>query len=68
MLREHKPPPKEKIFAKIALLTFDLGVRSKVISPNERSYVISYDMCLIQMKFLSLIVFEILAKKACFDL
>ena len=59
VLREHKPPPKEMIFVKMALLTFDHGVRSKVISPNERSYVIFYNMCLIIMKFLFLIVFEI---------
>ena len=39
----------------------DLGPRSKVISPNESPYVISY-RCTIQMKSLSLIVFEIFAK------
>ena len=42
-------------------LTSDLGLRSKVISPNESPCVISY-RCTIQMKSLSLIVFEIFAK------
>ena len=46
-----------KIFAKVAFLTFDLGPRSKVIAPNESPYRISY-MSTIQMKSLSLIVFE----------
>ena len=50
-------------------MTFDLGSRSKVMVPNESPYMIFY-MCTIQMKSLSLIVFEIFDKKACmtFDL
>ena len=36
VLAENKPPQKERIFVEIALLTFDLWVKSKVIAPNER--------------------------------
>ena len=46
---------------KMTFLVIDLGLRSKVISPNESPCVISY-RCAIQMKSLSLIVFEIFAK------
>ena len=52
-----------KILVKIAFVTFDLDPRSKVMTPNESRYMISY-MCIIQMKSLSVIVFEIFAKIA----
>ena len=48
-----------KILAKIAFLTFDLDLRSKVMAPNERPYMISY-MSIIQMESLTLMVKEIL--------
>ena len=47
-----------KILAKIAFLTFDLDLRSKVMAPNESPYMISY-MSIIQMKAIALIVSEI---------
>ena len=40
----------------------DLGSRSKVIAPNERPCMISYNMSVIKMGFLSLIVFELFEK------
>ena len=46
-----------EIFEIKARLIFDLGSRSNVKAPNESSYMISY-MSPIQMKSLSLIVFE----------
>jgi len=48
-----------KILAKIAFLTFDLDLRSKVMAPNESPYMISY-MSIIQMESLALMVTEIL--------
>ena len=49
--------------SKIAFLTFDLDLRSKVMAPNESPYMISY-MSTIQMGSLSLIVFDIFDNKA----
>ena len=66
VLREHKPPPKENIFVKIAL-TFDLGVRSKVISPNESPYMISY-MCIIYKCSLYLSLFLDISENGISDL
>ena len=51
------------IFEKIAVLTFDLGPRTKVMAANESLCMISY-MSVIQMKSLSLVVFKIFAKIA----
>ena len=51
-----------KILAKIAFLTFDLDLRSKVMAPNESPYMISY-MSTIQMESVSLVVFKIFEKK-----
>ena len=42
-------------------MTFDFGSRSKVMVPNESPYMVSY-MSTIEMKSLSLAVFEIFAK------
>ena len=56
-----------EIFAKIALLTFDLDPRSKVITPNESPYMTSYKST-IQLESLTLIVFEIVEEKCLFDL
>ena len=50
-----------EIFAKMAFLTFDLGPRSKVMTPDESLYDFLY-ISLIQMKSLSVIVFVIFAK------
>ena len=48
-------------------MTFDLGSRSKVMTPNESPYMISY-MSTIQMEPLSLIVYEKTADFTLFDL
>ena len=55
-----------KILGKIAFLTLDLGPRSKVNSPNESPYMISY-MSTIQMESLTLVVCEIFEEKCLFD-
>ena len=44
-------------------MTFDLDLRSKVMSPNESPSMISY-MYIIQIKSLSLVVSKILVKIA----
>ena len=51
------------VFANIAFLSFDRDLRSKVMAPNESTYMISY-MYIIQMKSLFLIVSKILMKIA----
>ena len=56
-----------EIFAKMTFWVIDLGPRSKVISPNESPYMISY-MSTIQMESLALIVCEIFEKKCLFDI
>ena len=55
-----------KLFDKKAWMIVYLGLRSKVKAPNESPYMISY-MSTIQMKSLSLTIFEIFAKIAFFD-
>ena len=52
-----------EIFDNKAFMTFDLGSRSNLFAPTESPYMISY-MCAIQMKSLSLIIFEIFDKKS----
>ena len=46
-----------------SILTFDLDPRSKVMALNESPYMIFY-MSKIEMKSLSLVLFEIFAKTA----
>ena len=55
-----------EIFAKIAFWPPDLGPRSKVMAPNESPYRVSF-VLVIEMKSLSLVVYEIFVKIA-FDL
>ena len=50
-----------------SILTFQGHPRSKVIAKNESPHMISY-LCVIQTKSVSVIVFEIIAIKALFDL
>ena len=56
-----------EIYAKIAFLTFDLDPRSKVMAPNESAYMVFY-MFTIQLKSLTLMVFEIVDEKCLSDL
>ena len=50
-----------KILVKMTFLTFDLGLRSKAISPNESPYMNFY-MSTIKMEPPSLTIFEIFDK------
>ena len=54
-------------FRDISILTFDLDPRSKVTTPNESPYMISY-MSTIQLESLTLMIFEIIEEKCLFDL